>query len=223
MPSEWRCFGPDRLSRASLRWYINQTLYAVLTPTLAASLTIGDAAVIVPATSKADPFGLNFGPHPIYLPYDASSPITAAVHLADMELRFPCSNRADVPLFTADGRRRSFSHTLADQLLHSCLTSVLPHDRVSCYSMHSFRIGLACALLTAGASQSEIMARLRWSDPSMTTIYARPNPADAMRSISQAMTASVSSTTASHLPRFDSDHVAMGLHALGSGLESIFE
>ncbi|MEM7751483.1 MAG: hypothetical protein AAF346_24755 [Pseudomonadota bacterium] len=75
-------FGPDRLSRASLRWYINQELYAVLTPILAASLTVGDAAVIVPASSKADPFGLNFGPNPIYLPYDSSSPINAAVHLA---------------------------------------------------------------------------------------------------------------------------------------------
>ena len=30
--------------------------------------------------------------------------------------------------------------------------------------------------LLGPASQSEIMARLRWSDPSMTTIYARPNP-----------------------------------------------
>ena len=155
--------------------YLRQSL-------LRLSLLATHAAVIVPSSSKADPFGLNFGPHPIYLPFDSSSPFNAAVHLADLELRFPCNNRAAVPLFAADGHRRSFSHQLADKSLHSCLTGVLPPDRVSCYSMHSFRVGLACALLAAGASQSEIMARLRWSDPSMTTVYARPNRAGRRRS-----------------------------------------
>ena len=65
------------------------------------------------------------------------------------------------------------------------------------------------------------MARVRWSDPAMTTVYARPNPGDAMRSLSRAMLAPVSSTTAARLPRFDFDHVAIGLHSLGSGFDSL--
>ena len=50
----------------------------------------------------------------------------------------------------------------------------------------------------------------------------RLNYADvAMRSLSRAMLAPVSSTTAARLPRFDFDHVAIGLHSLGSGFDSL--
>ena len=59
------------------------------------------------------------------------------------------------------------------------------------------------------------MARVRWSDPSMTTIYARPNPHDAMRSLwcpQRLLLACLA----------DSDHVAIGLPALGPGLDLLF-
>ena len=214
-------FGPGRLSRASLTWFVHGSYHTSLSPALAAALSPGDAAVIVPPPSKADPFGLKFSSTPIYLPYDRDHVCNAAAHLAALEVRFPCSDRAAVPLFAVDGRSRPFSHSQADRLLASCLARVLPPDQAAGYSLHSFRIGLACALLAAGASRDEIMARVRWSDPAMTTVYARPNPGDAMRSSSRAMLAPVSSTTAARLPRFDFDHVAIGLHSLGSGFDSL--
>ena len=59
------------------------------------------------------------------------------------------------------------------------------------------------------------MARVRWSDPSMTTIYARPNPHDAMRSLWCPQRLLLACLAAS-------DHVAIGLHALGPGLDLQF-
>lgn len=56
----------------------------------------------------------------------------------------------------------------------------LAHLVVGIPGSPSVRIGLACALLASGASRAEIVAHLRWSDPSMLTISARPNRADSM-------------------------------------------
>ncbi|MEM7746511.1 MAG: hypothetical protein AAF409_22715, partial [Pseudomonadota bacterium] len=87
-------FRPGRLSRASLTWFVHGSYHAALSPALAASLSPGDAAVVVPPPSKADPFGLKFSSTPIYLPYDRDHVCNAAAHLAALEVRFPCSDRA---------------------------------------------------------------------------------------------------------------------------------
>ena len=46
------------------------------------------------------------------------------------------------------------------------------------YSLHSFRIYLACALYAAGCPNDRIMAILRWRSEEALAIYARMNDAE---------------------------------------------
>ncbi|MEM7518548.1 MAG: hypothetical protein AAF368_16695, partial [Planctomycetota bacterium] len=137
--------GRDRLCRSALRWSVGGRLYAALTPDLHRRLQRGDAAVLVPPPSKNDPFSVLFGGVPIYLPFDPVQPFSAARHLADLELRCPCAHRTLAPLFAVDGRSAPFRHSRADACLRALLAEVLPVADAKKYSMHSFRVGLACA------------------------------------------------------------------------------
>ncbi|MEM1044320.1 MAG: NADAR domain-containing protein [Bacteroidota bacterium] len=208
-------FGRERLCRSALRWYINGTFHPALTPELRRQLSRGDAAVLTPPPSKNDPFGVIFGGIPIYLPFDPSLPFSAARHLADLELRFPCSNRDATPLFTTDGRFAPFRHAQADSRLRALLVRALPAADVGKYSMHSFRIGLACALLEAGASRAQIHSLCRWAPNSPSdALYARPNPEACVSWISRAAAVAVTSVTSANLPRIDNDDVALVLSRL---------
>lgn len=127
-----------------------------------------------------------------------------APYLAQLVIRFLCAQPA--PLFATDGHRTPFPLSLADSVLRDSLVRVHPHASVvTRYSLHSVRMGLACAFLACGASRAEIMPPLR--GPSMPTINARPNPATTMSSLDRTL--SVSSTAAVNLPRVDSDHAAV--------------
>ena len=58
------------------------------------------------------------------------------------------------------------------------IAAVVGHERAKFYSMHSWRIYLACALLAAGASSGTIQALLRWRSDEAVKIYARLNDKD---------------------------------------------
>mmetsp|Transcript_5454 Transcript_5454/g.17191 ORF Transcript_5454/g.17191 Transcript_5454/m.17191 type:complete len:159 (-) Transcript_5454:39-515(-) len=151
----------------------------------------------------------------MYLPFSAELPFSAARHLADLELRFPCVNRDSTPLFTTDGLHAPFRHGQADTRLRALLASALPASEVGKYSMHSFRIGLACALLEAAATRDQIHSLCRWAPNSPSDVlYARPNPEACLRWISRAAMAAVTSVTSSNLPRIDNDDVALVLSRL---------
>ncbi|MEM7516419.1 MAG: hypothetical protein AAF368_05810, partial [Planctomycetota bacterium] len=216
-------FGRGRLCRSALRWFVGGAYHPVLTPDLRRALRPGDAAVLTPPPSKNDPFGVIFGGIPIYLPYDPNLAFSAARHLADLEIRFPCVNRAATPLFTTDGTASPFRHSHADSRLRELLARVLSPSEARKYSMHSFRIGLACALLEAGATRDQIHSLCRWAPNSPSDVlYARPNPESCLRWISRAAAAAVTSVTSRNLPRIDHDDVALVLSrlsdtALGGG------
>ena len=79
----------------------------------------------------------------------------------------------------------------------------MPHDKVTCYSFHSFRIGFACALLAAGCPYDMIQALARWRSVESVKIYARINPSDYTTWVSQALLQDTTSHTTARLPVID--------------------
>ena len=88
---------------------------------------------------------------------------------------------------------------------HVLLLIGVPAPQVKCYSFHSFRIFLACALLARGASDSLIQAMLRWQSPQSLRLYARIGAQQYGSVIVDAMTADIASVQASSLPTTEPD------------------
>ena len=66
--------------------------------------------------------------------------------------------------------------------------------------MDSFRIGLACALLAAGASESVILALCRWRSPESLRVYARFNRTTSAAWLDAAAEQAINSVQAPNLP-----------------------
>ena len=73
------------------------------------------------------------------------------------------------------------------------------------YSVHSFRIYLACALYAAKCPMERIMAILRWKSKESLLVYARMNDGERSDWVLSSMTQTVNSTVAAHLPQLDAD------------------
>ena len=77
----------------------------------------------------------------------------------------------------------------------------VPAAQLKDYSVHSFRIWLACALLAAKVDWATIKRTLRWRGDESLLIYARLNNGEWARNIHSTYTAVVDSTVAARLPR----------------------
>ena len=74
----------------------------------------------------------------------------------------PAEARKGAPLFI-NFQRSVWRHTQLTEIFRLMLLLVgVPANQIRNYSMHSWRIYLACALLAAGASKGTIQALLRW-------------------------------------------------------------
>jgi len=81
------------------------------------------------------------------------------------------------------------------------------------WSLHSLRIGAACALLASGASPALIQALCRWRSTKSVDIYARLGPADYACYIRDIERQAVDTVTAKriHETRFDWDSIVAAL------------
>ncbi|MEM8601387.1 MAG: hypothetical protein AAGF99_15835 [Bacteroidota bacterium] len=203
----------SRIARASLTWRVRGVDVASLTDPQLRALQPGDYAVLKPPAAKNDPFCLIFGDKPIYLPFDAACPFNAAAALRNLELVHPLAppQRRDTPLFTVDGE--PLRHGVVDKTLRAHLRVHLTPEEADTYSAHSFRIGLACALLALGRPHSLIQALLRWKGDGALRQYARLNAEDYGRHITEATAVNVTSVTTAHLPRIDYDDVVARCHS----------
>ena len=155
-----------------------------------------------PPPSKSDQFSLHWGASTIYLRFYSSAaahPICAARDLAAEELRrcVPAERRRSVPLFAHSGDQ-PWRHAELVQLFEQMMTLIVGAAAAASYSIHSFRIYLACALLSAGASSGTIQAMLRWRSDDALKIYARINDfryADDLDRAARARVSSVRITT----------------------------
>ena len=191
----------SHVAMGDLMWLIDGVVYEYLTPELLERLqAVGGYALLRPPPSKADPLGLHWGACTIYLRYDARTTICAARALARMELlrNVPRGERKSTPLFV-NFQRSVWRHTqLTDIFRLMLLLAGVPAEQVRNYSMHSWRIYLACALLAAGASKGTIQSLLRWRSEEALNIYARMNDAvyaDHLAAAGQAKVSSIRTTT----------------------------
>ena len=72
-------------------------------------------------------------------------------------------------------------------------------EQASTLSMHSWRIYLACALLAAGASTSQILSMLRWRSDEALRLYARLNDSDYATWLDAAADATIDSIRTSNV------------------------
>jgi len=77
------------------------------------------------------------------------------------------------PLFSAGPTFEPMRHHDLDDSLKALVHDAFGAALAGNYSWHSFRIGLACALLAAGAPESTILALCRWRSPASLRVYAR--------------------------------------------------
>ena len=98
-----------------------------------------------------------------------------------------------------------FSRAQLAECVHAMLRDcgAVSADRLADFSLHSFRIYLACALLDRGYSEAAIMAALRWKTCEALKIYARMGDAGYADMIDEAATATVTSTQAPNIPDID--------------------
>ena len=166
-----------RLSRWHLRWRIAGVPMAAPSAEQLRSLAPGDFAILIPPTSKADQFGLEWGPNPIYLRYDPGEEVNAARELRDLELRYPLEGdaRRAHALFIDGSARPLRQDALREAFKARLLTAGFAPAEVEQVSLHSFRVYLACCLLELKRSHDEIKALLRWKSDEAIRVYARLN------------------------------------------------
>ena len=175
-------FEPGRLSVDSVSWLIGGLAIATPSHQQLRGLKKGDFCVVRPPICKNDPFALHFGSKPIWLPVN-DDPVNAAKALATMFLLGPevFVDPKRTPLFRADPGGRPLRHGLLDAVFRDLIIAAFPNVDPSRWSVHSLRIGAACALLAAKAPHALIQAVCRWRSAKSVDIYARLGPTDYAR------------------------------------------
>ena len=207
-------FTLGQLSIASISWIIGGMSVPSTARDRLASLAVGDFCVIKPPICKNDPFALHFGTKPIWLPVN-DDPINAARAIAAMFLADPnpaqCPERT--PLFRASAAGDAIRHGEADAVFRDLIAAAFPAADPSRWSLHSLRIGAACALLAARASHALIQAVCRWRSTKSVDIYARLGPTDYARFVHTIEQQAVDAVTTQrvHEIRFDYDDIVAAL------------
>ena len=114
------------------------------------------------------------------------------------------SSRATTPLYgPAPGKRFTASQLdAAFELLLSCGAG-LSDEEIKNYSVHSFRIFLACALLAAKCPRWLIMQMLRWRSEKSLDIYARVSDHEWSARLSSSLGVTVDASLVPRLPQID--------------------
>ena len=168
-----------RLSRWHLRWRIDGVMVYNPTSAQLRGLKTGDYAILIPPTSKADQFGLEWGPNPIWLRVDVTEGVNAALALAQLELAYPVAplERRATPLFV-DGSKQGLTIDALRTDFKRKLKARFASQLTGTVTLHSFRVYLACCLLALKRSHDEIKALLRWKSDEALAVYARLNASD---------------------------------------------
>ena len=201
-------FDAMHMSRASLFWVINGVVVRCPTVAQLQNLQVGDKAGLLACPAKNDPWGCFFMPHPLFFNFLEGKPDNTAARLRDMVIGCPVPPglMRSTPLFTlgpgAGRQARPLRHQLMDTVLKALLRTFLDETTAKRYSWHSFRIGLACSLQAAGASEAIIPALCRWRSPASIRIYARINSSVSAAWVGAAGTQALNSVQSPNPPNF---------------------
>jgi len=206
-------FDGRHMSRRHVKWHINGVVYDDPTPEQLRSLGDGDHAVVSPAASKADQFGLAFADRPAWLPVVPGDPLNAALALAALELDMPVRGaaRKATPLFTSSAALRSMQHSEADSMFADLATRALGKKVAATLSLHSGRVWLACALLARNRPDGHIQALCNWKSAESVRIYARLQWHEYSAILKDAMNATVDPSLVRSLPVTDADAAVLRL------------
>jgi len=199
-------FRKGRLTFASLVWKLGTAEVPDPSPAQLRMLQPGNGVWLKHGIAKNDPFGAYFSATPSFLAFRPGAARCACTELAALEIAAAIEphNRATTPLFgPAPGAE--FTHNQLDCALRLLLHSGagVPLELISNYSVHSFRIFCACALLAAKAPNWLIKRMLRWRGDESLEIYARLNDKDWAEWGAKTLTVPVDSAIASRLPTLD--------------------
>jgi hypothetical protein len=186
-----------------------------------ARLENGDFAMVIPPPSKCDKFGIAWGNDPIYLAYHHSDQreICAARSLSELEMAHPIEHaeqRRKAPLFCDDDGKMFKRSWLATTMKHALAHIGVPEARLAKLTLHSFRRYLACALRAQNATDSQIMAMLRWRSPKSLQAYAALNAgayASLIDSAGDAVVDSIRMANAQYMPTLSAVDVAFNFAA----------
>ena len=177
-------FDPASMTRWNLKWYINGEI------------------VDCPAMAQFRALSIMFGDKPVYLLFDAGDVCNAAWRLRELEIKDPVApeHQRHVPLFCSDEEGTPLSHALADSIFNAACLLCFGAQVAKTLSLHSGRVWLACALLSAGYSTATIQAMCRWLSPPAVRIYAHMNPEAAMSTLASAIRAPITSRLVTNIP-----------------------
>ena len=199
-------FDAMHMSRASLFWVIRGVVVRCPSDDQLRALQEGDKAGLLACPAKNDPWGVHFMPHPLFFSYHSNGVDNTAARLRDMLLGCLISPELmrSTPLFSfgpgAGPKAKPLRHQCMDTVLKALLRTFLEEARARRDSWHSFRIGLACSLLAAGASESVILALCRWRSPESLRVYARLNSSVYAAWVDSAGAQALDSVQAPNLP-----------------------
>jgi hypothetical protein len=199
-------FDAMHMSRAGLFFVIDGIVVRCPTDDQLRALKEGDKAGLLACPAKNDPWGCFFMPHPLFFNFHSGQLDNTAASLRDMVLAcpVPVDLMRSTPLFSsgpgAGPAARPLRHNALDAALRALLRTFMDEATAARYSWHSFRIGLACALLAAGASESVILALCRWRSPESLRVYARFNRSVSAAWLDAAATQALDSVQAPNPP-----------------------
>lgn len=155
--------------------------------------------------AKNDPFGAWFAATPSFLPWRATGRCACRL-LAALEraAAVPAERRKSTPLF-GPSLGAFFTADQVDSAFVLLLRSGCGLSAEACdaYSVHSFRIFAACALLQAGCPNWLIKRMLRWRGDASLEIYARVSDDEWSKWLEAAMSATVDASVVPRLPSLD--------------------
>ena len=200
-------FRRGRFTFASLVWFVDgRELRRAPTREELLTLKPGDGVLLKHGISKNDPFGSYFAATPSFLAYREGTDRCACRALARLELAAGLAGaaRGRTPLFGPEPGVE-FTHHQLDQALKLLLTrgAGVAEAELENYSVHSFRIFVACALLAAGAPRWLIKRMLCWRGDESLEVYARVNNTEWASWTGKIVNVAVQSTISSRLNYMD--------------------
>ena len=190
---------------SSLTYKVKGQLYKVITAALLRVMGVGDGVYFAFSLAKNDPIGIYFTATPAFLPWRAAGRCACRA-LAEMDLAacIEPSARSATPLF-GPTPGAFFTGSQVDAAFTLCLAegARVPEGELDDYTFHSFRIWLACALLSCGTPRWLIKRMLRWRGDESLEIYARVSDEQWQLRADACLSATVDAALVSRLPTLD--------------------
>lgn len=167
-------------------------------------MTKGDVILLQPSSSKCDQFGLRWCPFPSVLPFDGTGTCAAAA-VRDIlleSLHIEGEARERTALFR-DENGSPFTYGILNRELNQLCKSLFGANIASTLSWHSIRIGLACALSSAGCPDAHIQLICRWACEESLRAYRQLGVEQNVAYTDAALRAVFDATRVNNLPMLD--------------------